>query len=408
MKKYNVLLSLTIVLTASFVCQADPMILQPNLGWLAEEFSTMKYSAITTIITLSAAFLGFAAFFTGKLSAKTGKKKLLLTGTFLFAAGGTISSIAHSFPLLLTCRAIEGLGAGFSITVTMTLIPELFKDETKSSKIIGVNAVATALFGTVIGTAAGYLGEISWRYANLIYVFGFVILLFQIVNIPADKKFDTTACSYSESKTTSHAKISNNAYSVAIMAFLFAVISTIFMTSVAAFTIENGLGSSSEAGITISVMMLGSLFIGFAFAHLFAKFQSFTPIISFIFMAAGVILPTIFTMFSVVCISAFMFGIGYGIYFPYINAEAIRISSPENTDANMSLINGGYYTGMFASSFLMEFIGNIFNNSSATFMYEFMGVAFIIFIIYYLIKAYFEYAKITISLPFKRNRDDSL
>ena len=36
-----------------------------------------------------------------------------------------------------------------------------------------MNAVATALWGTFIGTAAGYLGVISWKYANFLYLIGF-------------------------------------------------------------------------------------------------------------------------------------------------------------------------------------------------------------------------------------------
>lgn len=383
------MLQITLILTASFVCQSDAMVLQPNLGWLAEEFPSMKYSAITTIMTLSAAFLGCAAFFTARLAARFGKRRLLLTGTALFAAGGVITSIAPSFPLILICRAIEGTGAGLAITATMTLIPELFPDHQQSNRIIGANAVATALFGTIIGTASGYLGEISWRYADLIYILGFVILVFQIVNIPSTK-------SDSQDDARKVAHIDRGAYSVSVMAFLFAVISTIFMSNVAAFTIENGLGSSGEAGITISVMTIGTFVIGFAFARLFTTLKSFTPIVSFALMAIGVIAPTVFTTFSVVCISAFVFGMGYGLYFPYINAEAIRISSPENTDANVSLVNGGYYTGMFASSFLIELVGNIAHDSSATFMYKFMGVVFIIFILYYLMRACFEHAHLAV------------
>ena len=370
MKKSNrFLLKFTLVLSA-FMCQADPMILQPNLGSLAAEFSTLQYSVITMIITVSALFLGIAALISGSVAAKIGKKKLLLTGSLLFGCGGCLTSIAPSFALIILCRILEGLGTGFVITLSMTLIPELFP-----------NAVATALWGTVLGTVAGYLGVISWKYANFLYLIGFVILIFQLLVIPSDNKLRQ------HTPAVPGGKVTASAYSVAILAFLFAVISTIFMTSVAAFIIDAGLGDSSQAGVTVSAMTVGSFLIGLAFAKLFESLKTLTPVVSYVAMAIGVILPVLMPSYFIACAGAFIFGMGYGTYFPYINAEAIRISPPESTDANMSLINGAYYIGMFASSFLMAGIGSLFHNQTAMFYYKFMAVVFTLFVIYYLIQA---------------------
>ena len=387
MKKTNkFLLKFTLVLSA-FMCQADPMILQPNLGSLAEEFPNLSYSTVTMIITVSALFLGIAALASGKIAQKVGKKRLLIIGSVLFGCGGCLTSVMPSFALIILCRVIEGLGAGFVITVSMTLIPELFPSEKESNQILGMNAVATALWGTFIGTAAGYLGVISWKYANFLYLIGFIILVFQVLVIPSDNR------NVSEDADTPKGKVTSSAYSVAILAFLFAVVSTIFMTNVAAFIIEAGLGNSSQAGITVSVMTIGAFLIGLAFARIFESLKALTPVISYICMAIGVIIPVLMPTYLITCVGAFIFGMGYGTYFPYINAEAIRISSPENADANISLVNGAYYIGMFASSFLMAALASIFHTSSAIFNYKFMGIVFTLFVIYYLFAAVKEKKK---------------
>lgn len=387
MKKTNkFLLKFTLILSA-FMCQADPMILQPNLGSLAEEFPNLSYSTVTMIITVSALFLGIAALASGKIAGIIGKKKLLIIGSILFGCGGCLTSVMPSFTLIILCRLIEGLGAGFVITVSMTLIPELFPDEKEGNQILGMNAVATALWGTFIGTTAGYLGVISWKYANFLYLIGFIILVFQLLVIPADHK------SSDDESAMPKGSVTSSAYSIAILAFLFAVVSTIFMTSVAAFIIEAGLGDSAQAGITVSVMTIGAFLIGLAFAKIFESLKSMTPVISYICMAIGVIIPVLMPNYFVTCAGAFIFGMGYGTYFPYINAETIRISPPESADANISLVNGAYYIGMFASSFLMAAIASIFHTSSAIFNYKFMGVVFILFVIYYLIVAIREKKK---------------
>lgn len=147
-----------------FPTDSIAMILQPNLGSLAEEFPNLSYSTVTMIITVSALFLGIAALASGKIAGIIGKKKLLIIGSILFGCGGCLTSVMPSFTLIILCRLIEGLGAGFVITVSMTLIPELFPDEKEGNQILGMNAVATALWGTFIGTAAGYL----WKMRNII------------------------------------------------------------------------------------------------------------------------------------------------------------------------------------------------------------------------------------------------
>lgn len=384
MKNKNTFLLKFTLVASAFMVQGDPMILQPNLGSLAESYPNLSFSTITMIVTLSAAFLGMSSLCTGKLSSIIGKKKLLIIGSVLFSAGGVLTGFAPNFTMLLICRVIEGIGAGAAITVSMTLVPELFPDEKESNQIIGMNGVATALCGILIGTAAGYLGVHSWQTANYLYLIGFIILVFQLISVPSDEELKKHAVSGPQGKVTS------SAYSVAIMAFLFAVVSTMFMTSVANFIIEAGLGDSAQAGITISVMSVGSFLIGFAFAKIFDKCKALTPALAYAFMAVGVFLPILAASYMATCVGAFAFGIGYGTYFPYINAEAIRISPPESADANISLINGFYYIGMFVSSFLMAAIAAVFHNSSARFNYQFMGVVFVIFILYYVVAAGFQ------------------
>ena len=188
-------------------------------------------------------------------------------------------------------------------------------------------------------------------------------------------------------KTSQKRKITGSAVNVGVMAFLFAVVSTMFMTSVSAFVAESELGNSSRAGMAITVMTIGSFIIGFLFSRIFTWLKNLTPAVSYIFMLIGVLFPVLITAYQAVLAGAAVFGMGYGIYFPYINAECIRVSPAENCDANLSMVNGCYYIGMFASSFLMGAVNKLFHNSSARFNYKFMACAFVVFVVYYLILA---------------------
>lgn len=379
-KSKSLILKIALLLSA-FVVQADPMILQPNLSLLQADFPTYHYSIISMIMTVSSGFLAITALATGKAASIVGKKKLLLIGTILFVVGGTATGFAPDFALIIVTRAIEGLGAGFVITLSMILIPELFEDEKDVNFLMGLNGVATAIFGTIISTIAGYLGVISWRTATYLYLAGIVILVFQIISVPSDQELRK------RSSDTPAGKITGAAVSSGILAFLFAVVTTIFMSCMPNLVVEEGIGNTSNAGIVMSTMTIASFLIGFAFSKIFTSAKFFTPVIAYVFMAVAVVIPLVLPTFITACASAAIFGCGYGTYFPYINAEAARISEPENLDANMSLINGLYYLGMFASSYLMIAIGNIFGDESSIFYFKFMAAAFIIFTIYYAVSA---------------------
>lgn len=374
------MVKLTLLLSA-FMVQGDPMILQPNVASIAKDFPEYAYSTITMIMTISAVFVGVASFLVSSLAEKFHKKKLLLTGTAIFVAGGVLTSAMPVFFLILAARMAEGFGAGIVITTSMTLIPELYQDENEANGILGMNGVATAVWGAVIGTVSGYLGVISWRTANLIYLIGIIIFVFQIVVLPGEKE------RVLYHKTSQKRKITGSAVNVGVMAFLFAVVSTMFMTSVSAFVAESELGNSSRAGMAITVMTIGSFIIGFLFSRIFTWLKNLTPAVSYIFMLIGVLFPVLITAYQAVLAGAAVFGMGYGIYFPYINAECIRVSPAENCDANLSMVNGCYYIGMFASSFLMGAVNKLFHNSSARFNYKFMACAFVVFVVYYLILA---------------------
>lgn len=369
------------LLLSAFVVQADPMILQPNLSSLQADFPTYSYSIISMIMTVSSGFLAVTALSTGKVASAVGKKKLLLIGTILFTVGGVATGFAPTFALIIVTRAIEGLGAGFVITLSMILIPELFDNEKDVNILMGLNGVATAIFGALISTVSGYMGVKSWRIATYLYLVGIIILVIQIIAIPSDKQMKEKAIDVPKGKIT------GSAISVAILAFLFAVVTTIFMSCMPNFVVEAGIGDTSNAGIIMSVMTIGSFIIGFAFSKLFSTLKLLTPAVSYILMALAVVLPLAVPSFATAAASAFIFGCGYGTYFPYINAETARISAPENLDSNMSLVNGLYYLGMFASSYLMIAIGKISGDDSSAFYFKFMVVAFIIFVIYYLIVA---------------------
>jgi EmrB/QacA subfamily drug resistance transporter len=106
----------------------------------------------------------------GRLSDLYGRRRLYLTGIFVFIFGSALSGAATTMTELIVFRAIQGLGAGAVIPLSMTIVGELYslrerpRAQALFSGVWGVASIAGPLVG-------GYITDsLSWRwvfYLNL-------------------------------------------------------------------------------------------------------------------------------------------------------------------------------------------------------------------------------------------------
>ncbi|MGL4656020.1 MAG: MDR family MFS transporter [Sarcina sp.] len=100
----------------------------------------------------------------GKLSDLLGRKKVLITGIIIFLVGTLLSGISQSMVQLIISRAIQGLGAGSIITLTYTVIGDLY-DISGRAKIQGLLSTiwgVASILGPFIGGAI--LLKLSWHW----------------------------------------------------------------------------------------------------------------------------------------------------------------------------------------------------------------------------------------------------
>ncbi|MGH9255810.1 MAG: MDR family MFS transporter [Vicinamibacterales bacterium] len=125
----------------------------------------------------------------GRLSDLYGRRRMYLTGTVIFLVGSTMSGASTSMTMLIVSRAIQGLGTGAIIPLSMTIVGELYT--------LAERARAQALFSGVWGLASvagplvgGYITDtLSWRwvfYLNL--PFGFMCMTVLMLAYPATRR----------------------------------------------------------------------------------------------------------------------------------------------------------------------------------------------------------------------------
>jgi EmrB/QacA subfamily drug resistance transporter len=111
----------------------------------------------------------------GKLADTYGRKPMFLAGTALFVLGSLLCGLATSMEQLIAFRAVQGLGAGGILPITITIAGDLFLMEQRAK----IQGIISGVWGiaAILGPLAGSLivSQTTWRWVFWINVpIGFV------------------------------------------------------------------------------------------------------------------------------------------------------------------------------------------------------------------------------------------
>lgn len=106
----------------------------------------------------------------GKLADKIGRKPIFIVGILLFVLGSALCGMSNEMLTLIIARAIQGIGAGAIMPVSLTIIADLY-DLEKRAKVLGLTSAAWGI-ASVFGPLAGGLivDTVGWHWIFFINV----------------------------------------------------------------------------------------------------------------------------------------------------------------------------------------------------------------------------------------------
>ncbi|MGW3500178.1 DHA2 family efflux MFS transporter permease subunit, partial [Streptomyces globisporus] len=130
----------------------------------------------------------------GKLGDQYGRKKLFQTAIVIFLIGSALCGVAQNMPQLIGFRALQGLGGGGLMVLSMAIVGDLVtpRERGKYQGLFGAVFGVTSVLGPLLG---GFFTEhLSWRWVFYINLpIGVVALgvIAAVLNIPVRREKHT-------------------------------------------------------------------------------------------------------------------------------------------------------------------------------------------------------------------------
>lgn len=305
----------------------------------------------------------------GRWAVKGNKLRLLVWGTSIFFISGIGCTLSRTLWELIVTSTLVGVGAGIIIPLSTGLIVDYFTGDKRVNQL-GISSAVNNLTLVVATSAVGYLADVEWHLAFVVYLLPIVTLLL----VPALAHTQPTP----EPKTSAQHRQTtlNKRVIVGLILFYFAITYTSLIVTYNTSYVASLAGmKSSEAGVIISLFFLAIMAPGLMLNRIIAIFGKTVNLWSLVAMCVGLLLmslrhPTALTLMM----GAILTGLGYGVMQPIIYDKAATNAPPSLSTLALAIVMTTNYLAILVAPFMIDGIDYLFHADNHTFAYMFNSI----------------------------------
>ncbi|HIV26111.1 MAG TPA: MFS transporter [Candidatus Scatomonas pullistercoris] len=359
---------------SGFGTYSDNIII-PLLTRIYEEFPDTSLFLQNYIISGSAAASLAAALLSGFLMKRFSKKTLLITGTILFIFGGTAGFFTKDILFLAVTRTIDAISDGLLLSVSNSLIIELFTDEAQRGRVFGWSNASSCIYGIFASFLSGVIALYSWKSAFLINLISVATLILILRFVP----FRPPASDSGEKKSAPAVSGISRHYRLhailnLLLMFLMGACGSQIYLMIDLYLSENKIGNSVLSGMLTAVSTLVSVLACVVFPRIYTLVSKYT--LTFLLGVSGLSLTgfAVWRSVPLLIIAAAAAGFAIGASLVYYPLHIGSIVPAGTSEFYMSLVTADQYFYMIIGPYLPSFIGTFTGSTSITTSFFYSGV----------------------------------
>ncbi len=333
--------NLLIIFTISLIAILGVASVTPTFPSLraALDVPVESVGLLITVFTFPTLILGPVI---GVFADRIGRKKILVPSLILFGIAGFSCAFVRDFNLLLGLRFLQGVGAASLLSLSVTLVGDLYKGD-RRVEAMGYNASVSSIGTALYPTIGGALATMGWYFPFMLPIVAIpvgLLVLFKLKNPEPQgqrnlKLYLQNALVALKNRQLFGLFIASAANFVLLYGAYVTYLPSLIADKFGAepFTIGLFLSSVSVA-IAFTSSQLGNL----------ARRYSETTLIraSFVFYAVALAIVPFVSSLWLLLIPTTIFGIGLGIGFPSIQTLLATLA-PKEYLATVISVNGTFY-----------------------------------------------------------------